>query len=405
MAKAMKVMKSTSMKVKTKSFMPLKKRSKRRIQRESTRVRNLEESRRARKAYQAKRKRLEKTGILYTPPSQVVPKVRRGRLSLKSMTGFRDLLRMSEQSAYRKQVSLGYLPNPKNAKCPGCKKKLGKVFFRQGKHPSQRCQRTSCGGDRWVTCTKGTWADHKVPLSKLGAVAWLQSGQLTKRPGSGDTALLTGVSNAVCQKVSNDVLGITIRKSKKEQMMTKLSGQREGDATTLRVIRLKNGRLLHIRAFALWKRGDHTKGVIYMLPEYTSPPGGKTRPESIEETDPIIKKHQANQRTIWHTDGARCYRHLKTNTRVKHSKRIYAAVRKLKLQDGEVLVCYGGTQLQDGLWKHLGDSVPQTMNTRSDAMKAKLEQWMHYWAWRFRRASCKDMFVELGATIKDVKGY
>ena len=171
------------------------------------------------------------------------------------------------------------------------------------------------------------------------------------------------------------------------------------------VIRLKNGRLLHVRVFGLSRRGDHTKTIVYMLPEYTTPPGGNTRPESIAETEHLIKEHQADEKTIWHTDGARCYRRLRTNTRVKHKKRIYVAVRKLKLESGHILVCYGGTQLQDGLWKHVGDGVPQTLNTSGAVMKDTLEQWVHYWAWRFRRASCKDMFAELGASIKDVNKY
>ena len=59
--------------------------------------------------------------------------------------------------------------------------------------------------------------------------------------------------------------------------------------------------------------------------------------------------------------------------------------------------------MQDGLWKHLGDHIPKTMNTRGDKMQKQLAKWVGYWAWRFRRASCMDMFAELGATVAAVR--
>jgi hypothetical protein len=167
---------------------------------------------------------------------------------------------------------------------------------------------------------------------------------------------------------------------------------------------LKDGRLLHVRAFGLSRRGDHTRTVVYMMPHYTTPAGGKTRPESTAETEPLMQRHMRNpKKVIWHTDGARCYRHHENNTRVKHAKRIYACAGKLQLSNGDVLMCYGGTQLQDGLWKHLGDHIPKNMNTGSGEQQKQLAKWVAYWAWRFHRASCLDMFAELGATVAAVR--
>jgi hypothetical protein len=390
--------------VKTKSFIPIKRRTKRKIQREAARTRSLEFARKARKAHQAKRKRLEKTGVLYTPPDQQVAKVRRGQQSIKANTTFEEIIKMPVKAAYYKLVSVGYLRDPKVAKCPMCKKKLGKVIFRKRRHPSQRCRHKACGGQRWIKTTSGTWADHEVPLNKLGAVAWLHSGQLSKRPGADDCALLTDVGHTVCQSISNSFLNTIHKQHNAEQIRIKLEGQCEADATTIRVIRLRNGRLLHVRVLGFSRRGDHTRTIAYMMPSYTTPPGGKTRPESTDETEPLMQRHMRNpSKVIWHTDGARCYRHHKNNTRVKHSRRVYASARKVELSNGDVLMCYGGTQLQDGLWKHLGDHVPGNMNTGSDKMQKQLAKWVAYWAWRFRRASCLDMFAELGATVAAVR--
>jgi hypothetical protein len=387
-------------------YIPGKTRVKRTIQRESARKRALAESVKARMAYRARRKRLEKTGVLYTPPDQKVERVRRGRRSLKSFVTLDQILKWGDKAAFRNLVKMKLLKNPQKATCPGCKKKLGKVIFRRGRHPSQRCQRESCGGDKWIKTTAGTWADHKNPLNKLAAVAFTQCGQLSRRPAEDDTAILTGVGHKVCQSVSKKLLGVIYKQHQKEQKKIRLAGQCEGDATTLRVVRLRNGRLLHVRVFGLSRRGDHTKTIVEMMPVYTTPPGGKTRPESRQEVDSIIAKHMAGRgKTVWHADGARCYRHQPQNTRVKHCKRIYCSVRKLKMLSGEVLVCYGGTQLQDGLWKHLKSHVPSTMNTSSAHMRAKLDKWVAYWAWRYRRASKVDMFRELGHTIASVHGY
>ena len=140
------------------------------------------------------------------------------------------------------------------------------------------------------------------------------------------------------------------------------------------------------------------------MPTYTTPPGGKTRPESINETEPLMRLHTGDDILIWHTDGARCYRHLPLNTRVKHSRKIWTAVRQLELSDGDVLTCYGGTELQDGLWTHLKKHIPHTMNTNCDGSLAKIEQWAKVWAWRHRRSGIVDLFCELGEAVRVLRG-
>ena len=157
--------------------------------------------------------------------------------------------------------------------------------------------------------------------------------------------------------------------------------------------------MMHVRAFGMCKRGDHTQTIVYMLPPFYSVPSGPTRPESKPETEPLILRHTGSDPLIWHTDGARCYRHLDNNTRVKHSKRQWVAVKDLVLKGGDVLCCYGGTQLQDGLWTHMKGYVPTTMNTYTAEAQENIQKWVHHWAWRYRRPSCADMFLELGSAV------
>ena len=82
----------------------------------------------------------------------------------------------------------------------------------------------------------------------------------------------------------------------REQASTILSGQCECDATTLRNTQLKNGRLRHLRYFGMSKRGDPTCTIVYRMHEYTTPAGGKTRVESVKETDPIMRNTQVQTR-------------------------------------------------------------------------------------------------------------
>ena len=174
----------------------------------------------------------------------------------------------------------------------------------------------------------------------------------------------------------------------------------EVDATTLRTVTLNNCRLLHVRYFGMSRRGDRKSTVIYPLPLYTTPKGGKTRPESIAETEDLMIKHTAGgNAVIWHSDGARCYRRLPLNTRVKHFRKQWVKICKLALSDGSVLACYGGTELQDGLWKHLKHRIPTQLSTIDSLSTGTLEKWAHEWAWRYRRGDQACLFSELGLTV------
>jgi hypothetical protein len=76
-------------------------------------------------------------------------------------------------------------------------------------------------------------------------------------------------------------------------------------------------------------------------------------------------------------------------------------LRHLELDDddGDVLCCYGGTQLQDGLWSHLKKHTPTTVNTNTEEAEHNINLWAGYWAWRYRRVHCVDLFCELGGAV------
>ena len=304
------------------AFMPVKKRCKRRVNQDIARSGNLALARRARAAARARRKRLEAAGILYTPKYQKTETVRRGRASLSKQYTLDKFLSMTTKMSYKCLLKLGYFRAPRTSCCSGCGRTLAKkVYFSRGRHPFQRCQRGGCRVAK-TRVTAGTWADHEIPLPKLAALAFLACGSLSSRPTQDDAAIMTGVSHKVCAAVSKDLLSIVHTHQKLEQAKIKLEGQCEADATTVRTVRLRNGRLLHVRFFGMSKRGDHKKTVVYPLPVYTTPAGGKTRPESIAETEHLMQRHTGKGSLIWHTDGARCYRHFKNNTRVKHAKKL-----------------------------------------------------------------------------------
>ena len=84
---------------------------------------------------------------------------------------------------------------------------------------------------------------------------------------------------------------------------------------------------------------------------------------------------------------------------MKHAKKVWSKVSKVDLGDDDVLVCYGGTQLQDGLWSNLKGRTPTKMNTSEDYDRDNLETWVAFWAWRYRRSLSVDLFAELGATV------
>ena len=360
-------------------------------------------ARKQRAAAKLRRKRLAATGVFYTPPSQkAVKRIQRGRLSFKKQFTLPELLAMSCGQAWDLLVKLGFLQSTEGTPCSGCGCRLGKPRpCRGSRHPVARCKRVAC--KKQVAVTASTWADHSVPLQNLAAVAWVASGQLNAQVYQDDAAQLTGVAHRTCAEVMQSLHRAIAQAGEEEQRDISLDGQCEADATTLRTVRLRNGRVKHVRVFGISKRGDHRKSALYMLPEYSTPPGGKTRPESIAETEPFIQRHTQEGSAIWHSDGARCYRHLQYQTRVNHKKKVWVAVRTLALRGGDVLVCYGGTQLQDGLTAHLKSSIANTMHTGHADDLQNLARRVAVRAWRYRRSHCQDMFAELGSSVSCVR--
>ena len=117
------------------------------------------------------------------------------------------------------------------------------------------------------------------------------------------------------------------------------------------------------------------------------------------DLEKYAKKHVKKNELIWHTDGARCYRHLPKVTQVKHCKKQFVAVKKLDLKDKGTLFCYGGTQLQDGLWHHVKHHIPATANT---SLKT-IAKYVAAWNWRYRRSQSADLFQELGRSVAAVR--
>ena len=113
----------------------------------------------------------------------------------------------------------------------------------------------------------------------------------------------------------------------------------------------------------------------------------------------IRKYTEKDNAPIWHTDGARCYRKLKSHTSVKHAKKIWVARRKVPREDGTVVLCFGGTCMQDGVWAHLKAALPNTMHTYSEGDIKNLHLYAGAWAWRARRQHIPDLFEELGRAI------
>ena len=362
-------------------------------------------ARKKRAAWTRKRIALAKTGVLYTPSAQRGARsVRRGGESLSKQHTLDKLLSMSNLESLELQVRAGYLKDPKHKVCGECGARLGKVLMLAGgRHPTQRCSRDKCR--TWTRVTEDTWADHKVPLQKLAGLAFLASGQLSATIHARDAAQLVGVSNKTCSKVLSDLGDVAAQHSNIEQKEIKLKGQCEADVTTVRTVKLNNGRIMHIRYFGCSKRGDRKATIVHELPTYTTLRGTATRPESNEEVDGLMAAHTGNDVIIWHTDGARCYRSMKRSTRVKHSRKIWCAVRKVKMSKNNILLCYGGTQLQDGLWKHLKGRIPSQMSTGEPGSRSAIKKRVALWAWRYRRGNSLDMYSELGVSVMTVRPH
>ena len=216
----------------------------------------------------------------------------------------------------------------------------------------------------------------------------------------GDAAMMLGISGSTRKDIFEDLRKLMVSASRIEQRSITLSGECEGDATTVRVVNLANGRNVHIRAWVGVRRGDMSTLCCHPLPPYTTGRGTATRPESRVEIEPLIKKHAAHGKVlIWHTDGARAYRYLPDHTAVKHKRKIWTARNKLRLKDGTVLWCVAGTCLIDGLWSHLKAAIPKTTHTYTKADQGRLDEYMHAWAWKARRQMMPDLFAELGRSV------
>ena len=72
---------------------------------------------------------------------------------------------------------------------------------------------------------------------------------------------------------------------------------------------------------------------------------------------------------------------------------------KLNLEDNGMLLCYGGTQLQDGLWHHVKLHIPAAANTSLET----IAKYVAVWNWRHRRSQSSDLFKELGQSVAAVR--
>ena len=102
---------------------------------------------------------------------------------------------------------------------------------------------------------------------------------------------------------------------------------------------------------------------------------------------------------LWHTDGARCYRGYVNQTSVKHKRQQWVARRQVKLSDGDILFCYGGTCLADGVWGNLKKSIPENMNTYGSTEHERIGMYARNFAWKSRRVGKNDLFIELGKAV------
>ena len=350
-----------------------------------------------------KRARWDARGVKYTPVSQVVGdgRMQRSKIAATSRYTLTDITDLTDKDAYRLLVDLGFLRDLGGSPCPRCEQPLPRPLnlrWRDGMAPHVRCTAKQCRKE--FSATNGTWARHRAPIRKQAAAAWLASGMCSAQIGYGDAALMLGISGSTRKDIWEDLRKLMVSASRVEQSSIKLFGECEGDATTVRVVNLANGRNVHIRAWVGVRRGDMTTLCCYPLPSYTTCRGTATRPESRIEVEPFIKKHASEDKLlIWHSDGARAYRYLPNHTSVKHQRKVWVARKKLRLEGGDVLWCVAGTCLIDGLWSHLKGAIPKTTHTYTKEDQARLGDYMYAWAWKTRRQQKPDLFAELGASI------
>ena len=85
---------------------------------------------------------------------------------------------------------------------------------------------------------------------------------------------------------------------------------------------------------------------------------------------------------------------------MKHKRKVWCAVRKVTLGEGDSLLCYGGTRLQDGLWKPLKKMIPDEMSTADPNSLDRITKWAYLWVWRYRRGDVLTLFSELGLAVR-----
>ena len=249
-------------------------------------------SRKAKIHWRNLKKRMAARGVTYTPSDQKgPPAAHRGRQSLKAQYTLDRILELNRYEAYALLQEKGFIPV--RGHCSNCSTPLsGKLAWRSGeRHPHYQCKNRTCRCCNRTTAN--TWADHQVPLRKLGAIAWLASGQLGEHiaPTSSMAAQLVGVANRTCHEVLSSLRDEMAKCARREQGAIRFSGDCEVDATTLRTSRTGNGWLRHIRYLGICRRGDRMSTVVYPLPVYSTRGGGPTRPESHKEVDGILRRH------------------------------------------------------------------------------------------------------------------
>ena len=209
-----------------------------------------------------------------------------------------------------------------------------------------------------------------------------------------------------CQSVLDTPRTIMSHDSMEEQKLIEMTGECGADATSVRVVRLKNGKNCHIRFWGALRRGDPKSMVLYQLDPYYTSRGAATRPESSSGVDPLILNHAWDgSAVVWHTDGARCYRSYMNSTSVKHRRKQWVARRLVKMAEGDILFCHVGTCALGGLWAHMKSNIPASMHTYTDEDQARISMYAHAYAWNARRLGIVDLFAEIGTSVGKVFSY
>ena len=156
-----------------------------------------------------------------------------------------------------------------------------------------------------------------------------------------------------------------------------MCGELEIDETGLRKssMRLKSGEegILHYRALGLAERGTHHLA-LWPLEEKVvklgapPPPIGKAEFEACRQC--IQACPGSGRRTVVHTDSAAVYRSMKlppgcSKNHVRHERQQFTAFSREELPDGGRVRTIAGTQLLDGLWRHVKHGIPHHSHRRA----------------------------------------